>query len=125
MPELRAIFRWSFGLLLAAGCDVRVLDFTADAGPSDGPVMIESGICNPIAEQCNNLDDDCDGAIDNQATDAGGRCGACNDGFRQCVADATTGQAQRLLAAGAVAYISKPLDVAELLRLIDRTVATP
>jgi PAS domain S-box-containing protein len=38
-------------------------------------------------------------------------------------ADATAGQSQRLLAAGAKAYISKPLDVAELLRLIDETVA--
>jgi len=38
-------------------------------------------------------------------------------------ADATAGQAQRLVAAGAKAYISKPLDVAELLRLVDETVA--
>ena len=37
-------------------------------------------------------------------------------------ADATIGQAQRLLAAGAVAYMSKPLDVAELLRLVDEKV---
>ncbi len=38
-------------------------------------------------------------------------------------ADATSGQSQRLLAAGATAYISKPLDVAELLRLVDETMA--
>jgi CheY-like chemotaxis protein len=38
-------------------------------------------------------------------------------------ADATAGQSQRLLAAGAVAFMSKPLDVAELLRLVDNTVA--
>ncbi len=37
-------------------------------------------------------------------------------------ADATIGQSQRLLAAGAVAYMSKPLDVAELLRLVDEKV---
>jgi len=37
-------------------------------------------------------------------------------------ADATVGQSQRLLAAGAVAYMSKPLDVAELLRLVDEMV---
>jgi PAS domain S-box-containing protein len=37
-------------------------------------------------------------------------------------ADATIGQSQRLLAAGAVAYMSKPLDVAELLRLVDEMV---
>jgi PAS domain S-box-containing protein len=38
-------------------------------------------------------------------------------------ADATIGQSQRLLAAGAVAYMSKPLDVAELLRLVDEKVS--
>lgn len=35
-------------------------------------------------------------------------------------ADATHGQIQRLLAAGAAAYLTKPLDVRELLRLVDR-----
>ena len=34
-------------------------------------------------------------------------------------ADATTGQVQRLLAAGATAYITKPIDVGALLRVID------
>ena len=34
-------------------------------------------------------------------------------------ADATSGQIQRLLAAGAAAYLTKPLDVRELLRLLD------
>ena len=34
-------------------------------------------------------------------------------------ADATAGQSRRLIAAGAVAFMSKPLDVAELLRLVD------
>jgi CheY-like chemotaxis protein len=38
-------------------------------------------------------------------------------------ADATVGQSQRLLAAGAAAYISKPIDVAGFLRLVDETVA--
>jgi PAS domain S-box-containing protein len=38
-------------------------------------------------------------------------------------ADATAGQSQRLLAAGALAYMSKPLDVVELLRLVDSAVA--
>jgi PAS domain S-box-containing protein len=35
-------------------------------------------------------------------------------------ADATVGQAQRLLAAGAAAYLTKPFDVAELLAHVDR-----
>jgi signal transduction histidine kinase/ActR/RegA family two-component response regulator len=35
-------------------------------------------------------------------------------------ADATPGQTQRLLAAGASAYLSKPFDVSELLRIVDR-----
>ena len=34
-------------------------------------------------------------------------------------ADATPGQVERLLAAGARAYLTKPLDVRELLRLLD------
>ena len=38
-------------------------------------------------------------------------------------ADATAGQSQRLLAAGAVAFMSKPLDVAALLRLVDEKLA--
>lgn len=53
--------RWAIALLLAAGCNVRALVFEADAGPTDGPVLPESGIkCEPIPEQCNGLDDDCD-----------------------------------------------------------------
>ncbi len=40
-------------------------------------------------------------------------------------ADATTGQADRLLAAGAQAYITKPLDVEVLLQTIDRTLRVP
>jgi CheY-like chemotaxis protein len=35
-------------------------------------------------------------------------------------ADATPGQVERLLAAGAMAYLTKPLDVRELLRLLDQ-----
>ncbi len=35
-------------------------------------------------------------------------------------ADATAGQVQRLIAAGAVAYLTKPVDVTELLTLIDK-----
>ena len=38
-------------------------------------------------------------------------------------ADATVGQSQRLLAAGAAAYITKPLDVTGLLKLVDETIA--
>ena len=34
-------------------------------------------------------------------------------------ADATTAQRQRTLAAGAVAYLTKPLDLGRLLRLLD------
>jgi signal transduction histidine kinase/ActR/RegA family two-component response regulator len=39
-------------------------------------------------------------------------------------ADATPGQIQRLLSAGALAYLTKPFDVNELLRLIDNCLAT-
>jgi CheY-like chemotaxis protein len=38
-------------------------------------------------------------------------------------ADATTGQTQRLLAAGAVGFLTKPFDVKELLRIVDDAVA--
>jgi PAS domain S-box-containing protein len=38
-------------------------------------------------------------------------------------ADATPGQVQRLVAAGALAYLTKPLDARELLRLLDQTLA--
>jgi signal transduction histidine kinase/CheY-like chemotaxis protein len=38
-------------------------------------------------------------------------------------ADATTGQVQRLLAAGASAYITKPVDVSALLRVLDDAMA--
>jgi len=40
-------------------------------------------------------------------------------------ADATAGQVQRLLSAGASAYLTKPLDVARLLGLLDEMLATP
>lgn len=40
-------------------------------------------------------------------------------------ADATPGQVQRLLSAGAAAYLTKPIDVRELLRLIDDAVEQP
>ena len=39
-------------------------------------------------------------------------------------ADATTKQSQRLLASGAVAYLTKPLDLTRLLRLLDDTLPT-
>jgi CheY-like chemotaxis protein len=39
-------------------------------------------------------------------------------------ADATPGQIQRLTAAGAMAYLTKPLDVRELLRLLDEVLAS-
>lgn len=41
-------------------------------------------------------------------------------------ADATPGQAERLHTAGAAGYLTKPIDIAELLRLLDTTAtATP
>ncbi len=40
-------------------------------------------------------------------------------------ADATPGQIQRLLSAGAAGYLTKPIDVRELLRLVDEGVADP
>jgi CheY-like chemotaxis protein len=39
-------------------------------------------------------------------------------------ADATPAQRQRLLASGAVAYLTKPLDITQLLRLIDERLAS-
>jgi signal transduction histidine kinase/FixJ family two-component response regulator len=39
-------------------------------------------------------------------------------------ADATQGQIQRLLNAGAAAYVTKPFDVAELMQIIDAQIAT-
>jgi PAS domain S-box-containing protein len=38
-------------------------------------------------------------------------------------ADATTGQIQRLLAAGATAYLTKPIDVPQLLAILDKALA--
>jgi len=38
-------------------------------------------------------------------------------------ADATSTQEQRALAAGAIAYLTKPLDLARLLRLLDDRLA--
>ena len=38
----------------------------------------------PAAETCNSVDDDCDGVVDNDPTDAGG---ACQAGVGECVAD--------------------------------------
>jgi CheY-like chemotaxis protein len=40
-------------------------------------------------------------------------------------ADATPGQVQRLTTAGARAYLTKPLDVRELLRILDESLAVP
>jgi CheY-like chemotaxis protein len=40
-------------------------------------------------------------------------------------ADATAGQIRRLLAEGASAYLTKPLDVAELRGLVDGVASTP
>jgi DNA-binding NarL/FixJ family response regulator len=36
-------------------------------------------------------------------------------------ADATAGQIQRLMAAGARSYLTKPLDIGEFFRVIDET----
>jgi CheY-like chemotaxis protein len=38
-------------------------------------------------------------------------------------ADATPRQIERLMAAGATEYITKPLDVGKIIRLLDRTLA--
>ncbi len=38
-------------------------------------------------------------------------------------ADATPGQVERLLAAGAEAYLTKPLDIRQLLALVDQHVS--
>ena len=38
-------------------------------------------------------------------------------------ADATPGQKRRLLVSGAAAYLTKPFDIREVLRLIDRAIA--
>jgi signal transduction histidine kinase len=40
-------------------------------------------------------------------------------------ADATAGKPQRLLASGAVAYLTKPFDIADVLQLIDRMLGAP
>ncbi|HUY86984.1 MAG TPA: response regulator, partial [Acidimicrobiales bacterium] len=40
-------------------------------------------------------------------------------------ADATPGQVQRLLNAGAVAYLTKPIDVEELLKIVDDSIGDP
>jgi len=37
-------------------------------------------------------------------------------------ADANPGRVQRLISAGATAYLTKPIDVRELLRLVDEAV---
>jgi len=47
------------------------------------------GAVNPQPETCNSLDDDCNGAVDNNPTDAGGTCGSsnvfpCAFGTKQC-----------------------------------------
>ena len=39
--------------------------------------------------------------------------------FAVLATDATNNQAKRLIAAGAVAYLTKPLDLSALLRLLD------
>ena len=39
-------------------------------------------------------------------------------------ADATPGQVERMLAAGATAYLTKPLDVAHFLRSVDAILAS-
>ncbi|MCK6576399.1 hypothetical protein L6V77_35585, partial [Myxococcota bacterium] len=46
-------------------------------------------------ETCNNVDDDCDGQVDDNPTDAGGACGQsqlapCKYGKEQCVGGALT-----------------------------------
>ena len=43
-------------------------------------VLVCVGAVNPGIEVCNGLDDDCNGVIDNNPTDAGGACGQSNVG---------------------------------------------
>jgi CheY-like chemotaxis protein len=40
-------------------------------------------------------------------------------------ADATPAQKRRLLAAGAIAYLTKPFDIADVLHLVDEILASP
>jgi hypothetical protein len=52
----------------------------------DGPNVIKPG---DLPETCNNVDDDCDGAVDNNPTDVGGACDGgdffpCQKGTYQC-----------------------------------------
>ncbi len=67
-----------------------------DVGPcSFGTTQCQNGalVCvgavNPQAETCNNVDDDCDGVVDDSPVNAGGTCGAsnvfpCAFGTQQC-----------------------------------------
>ena len=55
--------------------------------------LVCMGAVNPTAETCNSLDDNCDGTVDNNPTDAGGTCGVsnvfpCAFGTKQCQAGA-------------------------------------
>ena len=71
-----------------------------DVGPcSFGTTQCQNGaiVCagavNPQTETCNNVDDDCDGVVDDSPTDAGGTCGMsnvfpCSFGTKQCQAGA-------------------------------------
>ena len=71
--------RWAIALLLAAGCDVRVLNFEGDGGSVDVTIHVRpDGNCEPIPEQCNGLDDDCDCRGD--TNDDGVVCGTGDDG---------------------------------------------
>ncbi len=52
-----------------------------------GEVVCAGGVA-PVPEQCNDLDDDCDGAVDNEPIDAGVECGVdtggCETGVTLC-----------------------------------------
>jgi hypothetical protein len=56
-------------------------------------VLVCNGAINPQVETCNNLDDNCDGVVDNNPSDAGATCGMsnvfpCAFGTKQCQAGA-------------------------------------
>ena len=97
-------------------CDGAIDDAPTDAGKSCGQsnfapcvfgvlqcqtgALVCVGAVDPIAETCNGIDDDCDGAIDDAPMDAGGQCGQTDVG--PCSFGALACQGGVLVCAGAV-----------------------